>query len=100
MASSGYATFRSYVQTRYFNPAKRSIAVEAIRRWLQDPNDNTVLVRGRKHRVETGSCGLTVSRLNSPFCGATSDVDTALSQVVNKAAVIFLSVFTVTLFVI
>ena len=75
------------------NPATRSIVVEAIRRWLQDPNGNTVLAGKIKYRVKVGSCGLTVSHLDAPFCDGTTANETTVT-------VIVLSVFTATLFVI
>ena len=54
-----------------------STLVRALRHWLRDTNNNTIIAGGRKYRVEPGPCGLTVPYTNAPFCAANTPTTTA-----------------------
>ena len=68
-SSPGYVTFRGYLRSTDAtkDPSK---LVRALNTWLQDTNNNTIILYGKKYEVEAGPCGVTVPYTNAPFCAA------------------------------
>ena len=77
-STPGYVTYRAYMASSDAtkNP---STLVRALRHWLRDTNNNTIIAGGRKYRVEPGPCGLTVPYINAPFCAANTPTTAAPS---------------------
>ena len=66
-STPGYVTYRAYMSST--DATKHpSTLVRALRHWLRDTNNNTIIAGGRKYRIEPGPCGLTVPYTNAPFC--------------------------------
>ena len=107
-SSPGYVTFRGYVRSTDAtkDPSK---LVRALNTWLQDNNNNTLIIYGKKYEVEAGPCGVTVPYTNAPFCAANTPTTTQSAQSNNvgsnqtaqldNTAVIVASVFAAMFFI-
>ena len=106
--SPGYVTFRGYVRSSDAtkDPSK---LVRALNTWLQDTNNNTIIIYGKKYEVEAGPCGVTVPYTNAPFCTANTPATAQQAQSNNvgssqtappdNTAVIISSVFAAMFFI-
>ena len=106
--SPGYVTFRGYVRSTDAtkDPSK---LVGALNTWLQDTNNNTLIIYGKKYEVEAGPCGVTVPYTNAPFCAANTPATSQSAQSNNagssqtapldNTAVIVTSVFAAMFFI-
>ena len=83
-STPGYVTYRTYLSSTDATK-KPSTLVRALRHWLRDTNNNTIIAGGVKYRVEPGLCGLTVPYTNVPLCAVNtsskSDVDNSKSNI-------------------
>ena len=107
-STPGYVTYRAHMASS--DATKHpSTLVRALRHWLHDTNNNTIIAGGRKYRIEHGSCGLTVPYTNAPFCATPTLTTTQTVQSNNvrrsqtappdNTAVIVASVFAAMFFI-
>ena len=77
--SPGYVTFRGYVRSTDATKDPSKLA-RALNTWLQDTNNNTIIIYGKKYEVEAGPCGVTVPYTNAPFCAANTPANNQATQ--------------------
>jgi hypothetical protein len=62
-----YITFRALIISSYVY-SDPSTLVGALKAWLNDKQNSSMIVNERKHYVEVGPCGIQIPSMKAPYC--------------------------------